>query len=393
MLVVLTTFALASCKQQKVQTNSAPPAVPVSTAKAAQESVPIELRIVGAVEPSATVQVKSQVAGQLLQANFAEGQNVAKGALLFEIDSRPFQEALRQAEAAVARDRAQLRQAEAALAREAAQSKNAEAEATRYTELAKAGVISRAQQDQVLTSADVSRESVRSAQAAIESARAALESNLAAVDKAKLDISYCKIHAPIAGRTGNLLVHPGNLVKINDVPLVVIHQISPVFVSFSVPERYLGEIRRIGTAKLGVRVSLQEEPSQAVSGQIAVIDNSVDQATGTIRLKAAFSNSGGMLWPGQFVNVLLTMGSAENATVVPAEAVQNGQQGQFVYVVKGDQTVEPRVVRPGRAFERKVILENGVAPGETVVVDGHMRLFPGARIRQVDARAIDGLKL
>ena len=392
-LAVLAAFVVASCKQQKVQTNTAPPAVPVSTAKASQESVPIQLRVVGTVEASATVQVKSQVAGQLLRANFSEGQNVASGALLFEIDSRPFQEALRQADAAVSRDRAQLRQAEATLAREAAQSKNAEAESVRYNELAKVGVISRAQQDQVSTSADVYRESVRAAQAAIESARAALESDLAAVEKAKLDISYCQIHAPFSGRTGNVLVHPGNLVKANDVPLVVIHQVTPVFVGFSVPERHLGDVRRIGIGKLGVQVSLQDDASRAVRGQVAVIDNSVDQATGTIRLKATFPNADSMLWPGQFVNVALTMGIAPNVTVIPAEAVQNGQQGQFVYVVKQDETVEPRIVTAGRTFERKIIIEKGVAPGETVVVDGQMRLFPGARIRQVDAKNIDGLKL
>ena len=390
---VLCVFVLVSCKQQKVQTNTAPPAVPVSTAKALQESVPIQIRVVGTVEASSTVQVKSQVAGQLLRANFTEGQNVENGALLFEIDSRPFVEALRQAEAAVARDRAQLRQAEATLAREAAQSKNAEAESQRYNELAKAGVISRAQQDQVRTSADVYRESVRAAQAAIESTRAALESDLAAVEKAKLDISYCKITAPFAGRTGNLLVHPGNLIKANDVPLVVIHQVTPVFVSFSVPERYLGDIRRIGVGKLPVQASVQDDAERSVVGQVTVIDNSVDQATGTIRLKGTFPNADSMLWPGQFVNVALTMGTAHNATVIPTEAVQNGQQGQFVYVVKSDLTVEPRIVTPGRTFERKIIIEKGVAPGDTVVIDGQMRLFPGARIRQVDPRNIDGLKL
>lgn len=392
-LAAVVVLGLAACKQQKVQTTSGPPTVPVSTAKATAESVPIQIRVVGTVEASSTVQVKSQIAGQLLRAHFSEGQNVSKGALLFEIDSRPYQEALRQAEAAVARDRAQLRQAEATLARESAQSKNADAESTRYNELAKAGVISRAQQDQVSTSADVYRESVRAAQAAIESTRAALDSDLAAVEKAKLDISYCEIRAPFSGRTGNLLIHPGNLVKANDVPLVVIHQVTPVFVTFSVPERHLGEIRRIGVGKLPVQVSLQDEPSRTAGGHVTVIDNSVDPTTGTIRLKGTFPNADSMLWPGQFVNVVLTMGTANNATLIPAEAVQNGQQGQFVYVVKPDQTVEPRVVTAGRTFDRKIIIEKGIAPGDTVVIDGQMRLFPGARIRAVDARAIDGLTL
>jgi multidrug efflux system membrane fusion protein len=338
--------------------------------------------------------VKSQIAGQLLRVHFNEGQNVSNGALLFEIDARPFREALRQAEAAVARDQAQLRQAEATLAREMAQSKNADAEASRYEELQKIGVISRAQRDQVQTSADVSRESVRAAKAAIESARAALDSDLAAVDKAKLDISYCEIRAPFSGRTGNLLIHPGNLVKANDSPLVVIHQVAPIFVTFSVPERHLGEIRRLSASgKLPVRVSPQDDPSRSAAGNVTVVDNAVDTTTGTIKLKGIFANADGMLWPGQFVTAVLTLGTVVNATVVPAEAVQSGQQGQYVYVVKPDQTVEPRVVIAGRAFEKKIIIEKGVAPGDTVVTDGQLRLFPGARIRPVDASKIDGLTL
>ena len=220
LIPLIAAMLAAGCKQQKVvQSTSGPPAVPVSVSSATQESVPFDLRVIGNVEASATVQVKSQVAGQLDSVHFAEGQNIAKGALLFEIDSRPFREALRQAEAAVARDRALLRQAEATLARESAQSKNADAEAGRYGELRKAGVISKAQHDQVRTSADVSRESVRAAQAGIESTRAALDSDLAAVDRAKLDFNYAQIRSPISGRAGNLLVHAGNLVKANDVPL------------------------------------------------------------------------------------------------------------------------------------------------------------------------------
>jgi multidrug efflux system membrane fusion protein len=149
----------------------------------------------------------------------------------------------------------------------------------------------------------------------------------------------------------------------------------------------------MGIGKLPLQVSLQDDPSRVAGGQVSVIDNSVDTTTGTIKLKGTFTNADGLLWPGQFVNVLLTMGTATNATVVPAEAVQNGQQGQFIYVVKNDQTVEPRVVTAGRMFDRKIIIEKGIAPGDTVVIDGHMRLFPGARIRQVEARAIDGLTL
>lgn len=371
-----------------------PPVVPVSVAKAARESVPFELQVVGTVEPSAAIQVKSQVGGELLRVHFKEGQNVERSALLFEIDSRPYREALLQAQAGVARDRALLNQAEATLARDVAQSKNAEADAARNTELAKAGVISRAQQEQVRTSADVAREAARASEAAIGSARAALDSDLAAVEKAKLDISYCEIRAPIAGRLGNLLVNAGNLVKPNDTPLVVLNRIAPIFVTFSAPEQHVGTIRRLGErGTLRVRASLQGNPERAATGRLSVIDNTVDPSTGTIRLKAVFDNRDGMLWPGQFVNVVLVMGATVDATVVPAEALQAGQLGQFIYVVKGDGTVEPRVVVAGRAFERKVVIEKGISPGDTVVTDGQLRLFPGARIKAVDARKIESEKI
>jgi multidrug efflux system membrane fusion protein len=386
---------LSGCKQQKAETTSGPPPVPVSVAYATRESVPFEINVVWTVGASSTVEVKSQVAGQLLRATFQEGQNVAEGALLFEIDARPFEEALRQAEAALARDKAQLRQAQATLARDEAQSRNADADAARHAELVKAGVISKSQYDQVRTSADVYRESVRASQAAIESHRAALQSDVAAIDKAKLDISYCSIHSPVSGRTGNLLVHPGNLVRASgDTPLVVIHKITPIFVNFSVPEQHLGHIRRLSArSRLTVRVSLQDEPGRVAQGHVAVIDNSVDAATGTIKLKAAFANTDSMLWPGQFVNVALTLDTIEDATVVPAEAVQNGQQGQFIYVVKSDGTVDARVVKTGRAFGRRMIVQEGVKPGDSLVVDGQLRLFPGARIQKVDPTKLESGKL
>jgi multidrug efflux system membrane fusion protein len=385
---------LSSCNKSTVQAGPvAFPPTPVTVAKATQESVPFEIRVVGSSSPSATVQVKSQVAGQIIGVHFTEGQNVAKDALLFEIDSRPYQEALKQAEAMLARDRAQLRQAEANMARDLAQLKNAQADAVRYAEMTKEGIISKQQNDQVQTSADVYRESSRASQAAIESARAAVQSDQSSIDKAKLDIAYCRITAPISGRAGNLLVNAGNLVAVNgNSPLVVINQISPIFVTFNVPEQHLSVIRRLQAQHPLEVVGKVDDNTRSTTGRLTVIDNSVDATTGTIPLKATFDNRDGLLWPGQFVNVGLRLETIQNAVVVPAEAIQAGQRGQFVYVVKADKTVEPRPVTPGRTFQNRTIIQQGVAAGETVVTDGFLRLAPGVKIEEVAPVPLVGIE-
>lgn len=379
-------LTLAACQKQQAKQAGGPPVVPVTVARATQESVPTELRVVGSVEASAIVQVKSQIGGELIRVAFTEGQNVAKGDLLFEIDPRPYQEALRQAEANVTRDRAQIAQDEATLARDSAQARFNETDLARNLELQKEHLVSKQQADQSRASADVAREAARATQASIESAKAALESDQAAVGAAKLNLEYCHIRAPLAGRTGNLLVHSGNLVKANDVALVVIHQLAPAFVNFNVPEQHLSAIRRLNAGRpLAVRVYPRDNPDHASEGRLAVIDNTVDATTGTIHLKATFENRDGMLWPGQFVTSVLTLDTVRNAVVVPAEAVQAGQQGQMIYVVKPDSTVEPRIVTVGRAFGSKMVIEKGVAPGDSVVTDGQMMLYPGAKVQALEA--------
>ncbi len=385
---------VSGCNAPKTQSAGPPPPVPVSVAVATRESVPVQIRAVGTVEASASIQIKSRIDGQLMSVRFAEGSNIAKDDMLFEVDPRPYREALRQAEAAVARDTAQLRQAEANHARDIAQSKNADAIAARNDLLAKAGVISREQNDQFRTNADAMREAVQAGAAAIESARALLESDRAAVDRAKLELSYCEIRSPVSGRAGNLLVNAGNTIKANGDTLVVINQIAPIFVSFGVPDDYLPVIRQSSAArKLPVEVSLQNDSGKTTHGVLNVIDNTVDPNTGTIRLKAIFNNEDRFLWPGQFVNIVLTLDTRTDATLIPSEAVQPGQKGQFVYVVKSDQTTESRIVTVGPTVGHKVIIEKGITPGETVVTDGQLRLFPGARIRPVPASQIDSQQL
>ena len=219
------------------------------------------------------------------------------------------------------------------------------------------------QEDQVRTAAEVAEQTLKSDEAAIEGIRASLESDQSAIEQAKLNLSYCEIHSPISGRAGNLLMHPGNLVKANDDnPLVVINQIAPIFVTFGVPERYLGEISRLHSRhRLEVQVAADKEAAETVRGTLAVIDNTVAPNTGTIRLKAVFDNRQNRLWPGQFVNAVLTM-DTQTATVIAAEAVQAGQQGSFVYVVKPDQTVEVRPIVVGQTVANKIIVQQGMLP-------------------------------
>ena len=381
---------LVICGCQKEQAQKGPPAGPpvmaVSVAKATQESVPTDVRVVGTVEASAVVQVKSQIAGQLESVAFTEGQNVKEGDLLFRIDPRPYEEALHQAEAAVERDQAQVAQAEANLARDQAQIKFAESDATRQEQLNKENLASKMAADQARTTLDMNRATAHASEAMVNTARATLNSDQSAILRAKLELSYCAIHAPISGRTGNLLVHAGNLVKENDVPLVVILQVEPIFVNFGVPEDRLGAIRRLNAVHpLAVHATLQDGANRTATGSLAVIDNTVDAATGTIHLKAAFDNRDAMLWPGQFVTVALTLDTLRNATVVPTEAIQEGRQGQVVFVVKAGNTVEIRPVTTGPAFGGKTVVEKGLAPDETVVTDGQMALFPGVTVRIVEA--------
>jgi membrane fusion protein, multidrug efflux system len=359
------------------------PPSPVTAAKAELRDVPVEVRQIGSVEAISVIAVKAQIGGELTKVLFREGEDVHKGQQLFEIDPRPYQQAIVQAQAAIEKDNALIAQAEANLSRDRVQTANAKEQADRYQALAKDGLISKDQNSTYQTTYNSQNEALRADEAAINSARASLNVDKAALETAKLNLSYCSIFSPIEGRAGSLLVQAGNLVKANDTTaLVNINQTQPVNISFSVPEQLLDEVRSANSQRQ-LPVTALISPGHTVIGRLTFIDNSVDNSTGTIKLKAEFPNADRSLWPGQFVNVVMTLRTLKGATVIPSEAIQSGQQGQFVFILKPDQTVELRLVKPGQIVENRIVVDSGITPGESVITDGQMRLVPGAKVRVV----------
>ncbi|PYN53787.1 MAG: efflux RND transporter periplasmic adaptor subunit [Candidatus Rokuibacteriota bacterium] len=375
---------LAGCSDDatgKPSRAAAPPAVPVTAADALEKTVPLQLTAVGNAMPYTSVAVKSQVAGQIVQMHFKEGQDVAKGELLVTIDPRPFEAALRQAEAALVQRQAEVLQAVANLERDTAQLANARVQERRYRELVERELVAREQYDQFRTSLATMESTVQADHAAVANAQASAHAAQANVDNAKLQLAYTAIRAPIDGRTGNVMVQVGNVVKGNDDnPIVVINQIHPMYVSFSVPEQHLDDIKKYRAAgSLRVEVRPPHQTQTLATGALTFINNAVDQTTATIQLKATFANTNNALWPGQFVDVMLTL-TSRAAIVVPSQAIQPGQQGPFVFVVKADQTVESRLVVVGARLGAETIVEQGLRGGERVVTDGQLRLVPGARV-------------
>ena len=360
--------------------------VPVTTARAEQRAVSVTVPAVGTVEATSSVQIRSQVTGQLTAIHFIEGREVRQGDPLFTLDPRPFQAALQQVQAVLARDTAMLQ--------------NAQAQQNRADALFQRGLLARDQYESLRASAAASN--------------ATVEADKAAVETASLNLKYTEITAPISGRTGALGAHVGDLIRANDTsPLVVINRVSPIYVAFSVPGRFLPDIRRYqaqkplpvnatspralgpeSTTSAGANVTPGDgaagdgpDPGQAgqpaaARGVLTFIDNAVDASTGTIKLKGTFPNSDGQLWPGAFVQVMLDLTTQADAVVVPYTAVQASQDGEFVYVVKADRTVELRAVKSDRQQGEVVVISSGLSPGEEVVTDGQLRLVPGARVSE-----------
>lgn len=408
-MIVWIVASLAACSGESKDAVKSDSRVPVTVATVLKKSVPVQLRAVGTAEAYSTVTVKTLVGGEISTVHFREGQDVKKDDLLFTIDPRPLQSALeqaeanlgrdmaqvKQAEANLVRDRAQVNQAEANMARDMAQAKNADKDAQRFAYLLGKKDIAQEQYDQARANADALAATVRADkaaienaqasmladQAALENAQAAVRASQAAVDNARIQLSYCFIRSPMDGRTGSLLVQQGNVVKANDVSLVVIDQIKPIYVTFSVPERTLPEIQKyMAVQELKVEATIPGDEKNPEHGVLTFVDNSVDTTTGTIRLKGTFGNGETRLWPGQFVNAILTLTLEPDALVVPSEAVQTGQQGSYAFVVTPDLTVESRPVTVTRRTNGETVIGQGLQPGEKVVTQGQLRLFPGAKV-------------
>jgi multidrug efflux system membrane fusion protein len=353
-------MALAACsKSDAKKASGPPPSVPVVVTTASQQDIPVVVSAIGTVQPFTTVQVKSMVAAQIDKVHFTQGQDVKKGQLLFTLDKRGFE--------------ADLQKAIGTMTKDKASAENAAVEAKRYAALLKEGVVAQQQYDQMQSQA---------AQMA-----AAVESDQAAVQAAKVNLQYTDIYSPVDGRAGDVLMHEGNLVKANDVPLVVINQITPIYAEFNVPEQQLPEVKQfMSQGTLVVDASFPNQQGTVAKGKLTFVDNMVDRQTGTIALKATFQNTDRKLWPGQFVNIAMQLTKLNKAVTVPSQAVQNGQQGTYVYVIKPDKTAEARQVALGVLYGNQQVIKSGVNAGETVVTDGQMRIAPGTR---VDAKTAD----
>ncbi len=348
-------ISLPACSEGKSDLPQKTPPVPVTVGTVVQKTVPVTVKTIGNVEAYTSVSVKARVGGELKKVHFQEGQEVKQGDLLFTIDPRPYEAVLKEAQAKLARDKALLQKAQD--------------DARRYGRLIKDDLISREQYEQITSNA--------------QALAATVQADSAAVEHARLQVGYCYIYSPVSGRTGSILINQGNLIKAEDEknPIVVIHQIQPIYVSFAVPEKYFPEIKAAkeqGT--LPVTAVIAGDGPSPLRGELTFIDNQVDPATGTVRLKGTFNNTAKRLWPGQFVEVSLGLTSQPNALVIPAEAVQTGQGEQYVYVVKPDQTVDYRAVKVDRIINGEAVIKEGLAAGEQVVTDGQLRLVPGARV-------------
>lgn len=359
LIFFLTLFcACEKTKDEKPAVKSRPAAV--SVAKAVEKTVPVEIRAIGNVESYTAVAVKPRVGGMIVRQFVRDGQEVSKGDLLFNIDSRPLEIALKEAQARLERDIALLRKAEADL--------------NRYKKLIEKDAVTQEQYDQT--------------QANLNALRATVRLDEAGVENVRLEIEYAAVRSPVSGKAGAVLVNEGNIVKANDDrSLVIIAQIQPVYVSFSVPEQQLPAVlHAMSETKLRVSVFVSDQNTDPEIGELAAVDNTVDKSTGTVRLKGLFANPHKMLWPGQFVRVILKLADIQSALIIPSQAVQTGIEGQYVFVVKADAAVEMRPIVIGKILDSETLVEKGLSAGESVVTAGHILLVPGVKVEVREVR-------
>ncbi len=398
-----------ACSAQTEGKQKQKTAAPVTIGSVTRKDVPVQLITIGNVEAYASVAIKSMVNGQVTKTAFQEGQEVKTGDLLFVVDPRPFEAAMNQAEAILERDlsavkqaqanrvskASQLKHAEAILIKDQVEAKTARVQAERYGVLAAKGNVSKDEYDQVQMKADAlnamvladeagveeARAALRASEAAMENTQAAVRASRASLQNTRLQLAYCYIHSPLTGHTGNLYVKEGNVIKANDAVLVEIHQVHPIYVAFSIPEQDLQDIRRqLALGELRVEARIPGHPKRTEQGRLTFVDNAVDRTTGTIRLKGTFLNEENRLWPGQFVDVVVTLDTEEGATVVPAQAIQMGQEGPYAFVVTPELTAEYRKLIVGRSLNGETVVTKGLTPGEKVVTDGSLRLVPGVKV-------------
>jgi multidrug efflux system membrane fusion protein len=354
-------LALAGCAQKATKAAAPPAAVPVVIAPVEVKTVPLSVRAIGNVQAYQSVAIKSMVNAQIMEVHFKQGEDVQQGQLLYQLDPRQAQ--------------ADLKRAENNLLHDEAQARNNRVQAERYASLLKEGVVAKQDYDQFLTTA--------------QAADAGVEADKQAVEAAKVQLQYTKIYSPISGRAGDFLIDKGNLVKANDTPsLVTINQITPIFVNFAIPEQQLAAVKKYSAAgSLHVQAIISGDTANPEEGKLTFIDNAVDPTTGTIKLKGTFENKDHRLWPGQFVDVVLVLTSEPNSIVVPSQAVQTGQQGQYVFVVKPDMTADMRPVTVLRTNGNDSIISSGLRAGEQVITDGQLRVTNGVKLERKNTQS------
>lgn len=342
------------------------PPAPVVVASVERRDIPVQINAIGNVEAYQTVQIRSQVNGQIQRVLFREGEDVRRGQLLFQLDKRPFE--------------ADLDKAIGQMKHDQAQAENSRLQAERYSSLEKDGVASHEQADQIRAQAKADA--------------SAVEADKAAVEAARVQLQYTDIVAPLDARAGVLMINLGNLVKANDTPyLVQLNQVSPIYVTFSIPELHLDQVRRhFSSGQLKVLAYGKSQSTNAAIGRLTFIDNGVDTTTGTFKLKGTFKNADRRLWPGQFVDVVLELSTQKSAVVVPTKAIQTGQQGEYVYVVRPDSTAESRLVKTAGVFQNLTVVSEGLRTGERVIVNGQLRVSPNAKVNVQSTAAVQADK-